>query len=172
MKKKPLIERGLTVKAKSGQPPPRWRGGTPCQSSPDAAEEHQIEQPVGREKRGLIGEDAWCPSPPPPHLLPPETNDNEGENQEHPDLARRIWIPPSGITPRHGKKPARSRTKAQTTTGTSNFSTISGRHRRRRGLPAGPGWGRSTLKGAGVIVFERGEERSIPRFTQGLFLVS
>jgi hypothetical protein len=107
-----LIERGLTVKAKSGQPPPRWRGGTPCQSSPDAAEEHRIEQPVGREKRSLIGEDAWCPSPPPPDLLQPETNGNEGENHEHPDPARRIWIPPSGITPRHGKKPARSTTKA------------------------------------------------------------
>jgi hypothetical protein len=30
-------------------------------------------------------------------------NGGEEQNQEHPDPAREIWIPSSGITPRHGK---------------------------------------------------------------------
>ncbi|KAK1669375.1 hypothetical protein QYE76_057534 [Lolium multiflorum] len=106
--KAPLIERGLTITARSGQPPPHWRGGTPWQSPPDAAEKHQIAEPERRENKGLIVEDAWCPSPPPPHSLPPETNGGEEEKQEHPDPAHRIWIPSSGITPRHSTKPARS----------------------------------------------------------------
>jgi hypothetical protein len=88
--KEPLIERGLANRAKFARPPPRWCEGEPCQPPPDAADKRQIEQPQRREKRGLIGEEAWHPSPPLSHLLPPEMNGKEEENQEHPDPAHGI----------------------------------------------------------------------------------
>jgi hypothetical protein len=97
--------------AKSAVQPPRWYEGEPCRLPPDAAEERQIEQPQKREKRDLIGEEALHLSPPPSHLLPPETNDDEEKNQEHPDPAHGIWTPSSGISPQHSNKPARPATK-------------------------------------------------------------
>jgi hypothetical protein len=41
---------------------------------------------------------------PPPHLLPPELDDDEEENQELPDPAHRIWNPSPGSSPLHGIK--------------------------------------------------------------------
>jgi hypothetical protein len=58
LEKEPLIERGLTNRAKSARPPPWWCEGEPCQPPPDAADKRQIKQPQRREKRGLIGEEA------------------------------------------------------------------------------------------------------------------
>jgi hypothetical protein len=37
-----------------------------------------------------------------PPLLPPEKNIEEEERQDALDLARQIWKPPPGMTPKHG----------------------------------------------------------------------